>query len=71
VGRLKGLCGREGGSHSLGCTCCEERESVDWNCCEVEPRFWVADYGEWTKKRDRSPCELVASAQGWLLIGRK
>jgi hypothetical protein len=34
----------------------------------VEPGFGVVECGEWTTKRARSPCGLIASARGWLVV---
>jgi hypothetical protein len=37
-------------------------------CCEVEPRYWVAECREWIAKRAICPCGLIASAWGWLVV---
>jgi hypothetical protein len=39
---------------------------VDGNCCQSRIGFWVVDCGEWTTKRDKPPCELIALAREWL-----
>jgi hypothetical protein len=58
------------GVHSLGSAGCgEERELEDWNCCGSRTlgfgamRVWRVD-NQW----DGSPCGLIASAQGGLLL---
>jgi hypothetical protein len=36
----------------------------------VETRFWVVECGEWTTKRAKPPCGLIAPARGWLVVER-
>jgi len=58
----EGLHGREGGSHSLGCASCGERES-QWIgiFVGVEFRFLSIECGEWTHTRAKTPCRHITS----------
>jgi hypothetical protein len=59
VGRPKGLRSREG-------------DPIPWVVrVEGKKGFWVVECGEWTAKRARPPCGLIASARGWLVVDRK
>jgi hypothetical protein len=52
----------------LGCASCGEESWWIGTIVGVEPGFWDAKCGEWTTKRAKSPCGLIASARGWLLL---
>jgi hypothetical protein len=57
------------GVHSLGSAGCGKRES--WRIgtvVGVEPGLGVVVCGEWTNQWARSPCGLIASARGGLLL---
>jgi hypothetical protein len=34
----------------------------------VEPRFWDANFGEWTTKRTIPPSRLITSTRGWFAV---
>jgi len=59
VGRLEELCGREGGSHSLGFAGEGEIKMVDWICCWGRS-LGIGRLSVWTMdKRYRPPCGLI------------
>jgi hypothetical protein len=47
--------------HSLGCAGCGEESWWIGTYFGVQPGFWVVDCEEWTTKRARPPCRLIAS----------
>jgi hypothetical protein len=55
----------------LGCSGCGEESWRIGIVLGVELEFWVVECGECIAKRDISPCGIIASAQGWLVVERK
>jgi hypothetical protein len=70
VGRRKGLHGKEGGSHSLGCPSSREESWWIGTIVRVKPGFWASESGEWTTKRVGPPYGLIGLAWGWPSIKR-
>jgi hypothetical protein len=43
----------------------------DWNCCWSR-NIGIVVLSVWTMdKRDRPPCELIASTRGWFVVEKK
>jgi hypothetical protein len=66
-GTTRGTVSSEGGTF-LGLCRLWGRELVDWNYCRSRTWVWGCLCGEWTTRRVRSPCGLIASAGGGLLL---
>jgi hypothetical protein len=57
------------GVHSLDSVGCgEKRELEDWNCCGSRTWVWGSCVWRMDNLRVESPCGLIASAQGWLVV---